>query len=300
MHKSVFLFLLFFVLRIAQLGAQGYTTDDFSRETADFLALDIQAVKNNIPSLLSINKYIPFFVDTSISFDISICESIAPLAGLNIPGSGFQLYHDLKSIYSPDGEGVPEIRASFQYAPFPYLAFALNGGYFPGTGGNRSASSFLAGAHVYYSLIQDSFTVLGIIVGTGYSYTGGRIVKNNLDLQYTDPLDTTITFNGNTEKDWGYHAIELELLLQKTYILVNFFSRNTVYCIFGGSSSTVDGTLSIGGNVTDTRNSTESFWGAVTTAGMELRIDFFNIYVEAGLDWISSSFSGSAGMRIAF
>ena len=256
----------------------GYTLDEFNSDTDKLLKLQNRMIKDAIPAYMTVKVNHPILsMENSLGFsgDLSYGEVLAPnfLYNNNLNG----VFKNTDNIFPGNGEYLPILQFTGNLAlPANYYS-TVSLAYFPemnAFGSERTA--YKAGLNIYYRLLNDKSTTVGILTGGGISYAGGSI-NHPLDLSYDNNV-----FKGNLKNQFGYTGFKAELFVHKTFFIINWYGRmNYVYTI-GETVSSLTGSFTSNPSVSSSLSDNSSGQGLVLYGGMEIILGFVKVNAEAG------------------
>ncbi len=273
-----------------------YTTTEFQSDLTNFLNIYNQMVKGMVSSYQVMKKSVPLFPKyegVMTSLDVSYGSSTYPFYQLQDTVADLRAFSDPKNLFNAGGLSIRDFRLNVGFAfPENFLVF-LN------LGANRDFSSnnsynYNLGGQLYYRLVDEEFSVLGVLLGAGYSYSGGSI-ENKTSSVFAD----TNTWNGNITGNWGLNAANLEVFIYKTALIFNFYSRLTGSYTFGNIQSAATGSF----NTNAINRQTDTSIGQLDVSisgGMEILFGFLGLNVEVGRNWLNGSLYGNIGIRTVF
>jgi hypothetical protein len=177
----------------------------------------------------------------------------------------------------------------------------LNASYLPpmGTGGAES-SLLRIGASASWRLLSERFYSLGLLAGGGLSYVRGTETRS-IATSFTD-ASTPAALSGRLDSEWNNALLDLELLVHKTFFVVNFYTRARLSLVLGSSTATLRGITVDGAAVPSSSPEysstlTDPALSLVLSGGMELVLGELKLAAEAGRDWLTGALYGSAALR---
>ncbi|RMG77931.1 MAG: hypothetical protein D6714_19035 [Bacteroidetes bacterium] len=274
---------------------RAYGFNEFQSEANYYLSVQNKMIEDVGVSYGIIKRSLPVFSKYDgfmTSIDISYGEAAAPY---------YMYANDLKNMKILSDPVALNGDSALRLGDF-----RLNGGValenniiaFVNFGGSASSvnNHYNIGAELYYRLIDEELSFVGICVGGGYNYSGGSF-ESKSGLSYIDSV--TNSWTGTMSGMWNINNANLELFIYKTYLIINFYSRITCNYAWGNVNSSAKGTFnsfSVEQSVHSEINRTD--W--LLSGGMEILLGLVGVNVEAGRDWSSGSVYGNIGIRTTF
>jgi len=294
MRIIIFIFTVFI-----SIDMYGYSVSDFKSESGSFLGLENSMVKSAIPCYIDMkqNGSFPatngFFWSAGLAFG----TSISPFYAYSLPDSSdYKMFAGQTGIYDGSDEFIPSFFASGAVS-LPYNLYStLDLAFMPGLLiGEATNSNIKINANIYYRIMNEDDSWIGMLAGGGFTYTSGSIGRS-LALSYSD-AGGQASYNGGFCSSWNYNAADISVTVDKK--LTSFFTaygRAAYYYMCGSVTSGLNGSFSGNENIDETSTDNSPGQGLVLSGSMEFRLRALKFDFEAGRDWLSQSLYADGGI----
>ncbi len=292
------------VLLALPSSLRAYDASSLAADSATFLDAEARMHRDLSGAAAALRSSAPLLSPgegPALSADLSLGKLVAPGYAYRQSLSGPGPFASLAD--SPEAASALEasIGGAFAFAGGPSLN--LNASYLPPMAMGGAESSLLRiGASASWRLLSERFYSLGLLAGGGLSYVRGT-ESRSIATSFTD-ASTPAAFSGRLDSEWNNALFDLELLVHKTFFVVNFYTRARLSLIMGSSTASLrEASVSVAGAPVSgvlpqySSTLTDPALSLVLSGGMELVLGELKLAAEAGRDWLSGALYGSAALR---
>jgi hypothetical protein len=287
--KSLLLFV--FILFLTS-PSYPYGLTDLESESRTFLQMNDRAMHAAVPSDLANRRTRPILSSgtrPSWCIDLNAGNTIFPSFILDPEILDLQMFGGFRHCNDFHYSAINLI-ACTSFRPEWILSLRFGGLTFTSP---MDYSHWKAGVGIGRRILYEKFYAVGLIIGLDYDISYG-LMKEPIKSSAGAP-GSRLDFEGNLVSDWLLHNVTIDLLLHKTFFLINFYSRLDATVSMGSSTSGLQGTITGGVPFQMSNKNTNPSYGIVLCAGFELILGQIKLAVEGGQNWVGKSLYASTG-----